>query len=83
MVKKPTFEKAMKELEDIVLELESGEPPLEKALKKFEDGMRLVKFCSEKLDETERKITLLTENPDGAVTESPFFPADSAENDTD
>ena len=50
---KQTFEKAMKKLELIVQQLESGDQPLEEAVKKFEEGLKLSKFCSEKLDETE------------------------------
>ncbi len=66
---KQTFEKAMKELEQIVLELESGELPLEKAMKKFEDGMKLSKFCTEKLDQTEKKITTLMQDSEGEIVE--------------
>ena len=51
-----TFEQSMKQLERIVQELEEGDMPLDKAIKKFEEGIKLTKFCSQKLDETERKI---------------------------
>ena len=73
---KKTFEQAMKQLEKIVQDLESGDMPLEKAIKTFEEGIRLSKFCSEKLDETEKRITILMQNSDGKVFETPF----SAEN---
>ncbi|MCF8050471.1 MAG: exodeoxyribonuclease VII small subunit [Desulfobacterales bacterium] len=69
---KPTFEKAMKQLELIVEELESGTLPLEKALKKFEEGMALSRYCNEKLEETERRISLLTEDEEGNPVEAPF-----------
>lgn len=69
-----TFEKAMKKLEQIVRELESGDQPLEKAIKKFEEGVQLSKFCSEKLDETEHKVTLLLKDQTGNVFEKPFIP---------
>jgi len=74
MAVKQTFEKAMKQLEDIVHELESGDLSLENAMKKFEEGIELSKFCSEKLDETEKKITMLTRDQNGNVNESPFLP---------
>lgn len=74
-----TFEKAMKQLEQIVQELESGDLPLEKAIKKFEDGVRLSKFCSEKLDETEKKITILLENKEGNIVEKPFLETENAD----
>jgi len=72
MAKKQTFEDAMASLENIVQELESGDLPLEKAMQRFEEGIKLSKFCSGKLDETEKKITLLTGNADGTVSETPF-----------
>lgn len=71
---KKTFEDALKQLEVIVEELESGDLPLEKAIKRFEQGVRLSKFCSEKLDETEKKITILLKNEDGSIVEKPFSP---------
>ena len=74
---KKTFEQAMKQLEKIVQDLESGDMPLEKAIKTFEEGIQLSKFCSEKLDETEKRITILMQGSDGEISEAPF----SAEND--
>ena len=70
---KKTFELAMKQLEQIVQELESGDMPLEKAIKKFEEGIKISKYCSDKLDESEKKITLLMRDPDGEnISEIPF-----------
>jgi exodeoxyribonuclease VII small subunit len=67
-----TFEQAMKQLEQIVEALESGDLPLEKAISKFEEGIQLSKFCSNMLDETERKITILTQGQEGHISEKPF-----------
>jgi exodeoxyribonuclease VII small subunit len=70
---KKTFEMAMKQLEQIVHDLESGDMPLEKAIKKFEEGIKISKYCSEKLDESEKRITLLMRNSDGKnASEIPF-----------
>ncbi len=69
---KVTFEKALEQLEQIVQEMESGELTLDNALKKFEEGIKLSQFCSKKLEETEKKITLLMEQTDGSVKEVPF-----------
>lgn len=69
---KQTFENAMKQLEEIVQELESSDLPLEKAIKKFEEGVQLAKFCSEKLDETEKRISILLKDKNGQVIEKPF-----------
>ncbi len=69
---KKTFEQAMKQLEQIVQELEGGEMPLEKALVFFEEGVKLSRYCSEKLDETEKKVTLLLRDGSGNTEERPF-----------
>jgi exodeoxyribonuclease VII small subunit len=69
---KKTFEQAMKQLEQIVEALESGDLPLEKAISKFEEGIQLSKFCSNMLDETERKITILTQSEESDISEKPF-----------
>lgn len=79
---KKSFEQSLKQLEQIVRELESGDLPLELALKKFEEGMELSKFCSQKLEETERRINQLMQNSSGAVLEKPF-PAPDDEKKTD
>ena len=71
MVQK-TFEQSMKQLERIVQELEEGDLPLEAAIKKFEEGMKLTKLCSQKLDETEKKVSILLKNAEGRITEKPF-----------
>jgi len=67
-----SFEQSLKQLEQIVHDLEEGNLPLEKAIKKFEDGIKLSKYCSDKLDETEKKITLLLKEQNGKITEKPF-----------
>ncbi len=69
-----TFEQSMKQLERIVQELEDGELPLEKAIKKFEEGIKLTELCSAKLDETEKKVTILLKNAAGQMAEKPFRP---------
>mgnify|MGYP003526945616 CR=1 FL=1 len=69
---KLSFEKALDQLEQIVQEMEAGKLSLENALKKFEEGMKLSRFCSQKLEETEKKITLLMEAQDGSIRETPF-----------
>ena len=68
-----TFESALSQLEKIVQELENPELPLEKALKVFEQGVQLSKFCSKKLDETESRVRLLMQDIDGNLEERPFL----------
>lgn len=72
MNKEISFEKAMEKLEEIVKRLENGDLELEEALKKFEEGMKYSKYCIEKLDRTEKRITLLMQDEDGNITQEPF-----------
>ena len=69
---KKTFEQSLTALEKIVDELESGDLPLEKALKKFDEGMALSRQCSRMLDETEKKVTQLVGATMESTIESPF-----------
>ncbi len=78
---KISFEKSLKQLEQIVQELESGNLPLEKAMKKFEEGVKLSKFCSEKLDETEKKISVLLHDNKDNIAEEPFMPENESKDD--
>ena len=66
------FEDAMKRLEDIVEELEGGDLPLEDSLKSFEEGMKLLTFCSDKLDEVEKRVAVLVKESDGRYVKKPF-----------
>ena len=79
MAKKQTFEQAMEKLEQIVQDLESGEPSLDAAIQKFEEGIKLSKFCSAKLDEMEKKISVLSKNDTGEIIENQLD-LDSEEN---
>lgn len=71
---KQTFENAVKRLESIVQELESGDLTLDEALKKFQEGVKLSKLCSNKLDETEKKVSILLKDEKGNVRVEPFSP---------
>jgi exodeoxyribonuclease VII small subunit len=66
------FEEAMKRLENIVESLERGDLSLEDSLKIFEEGMKLLHFCSKKLEEAEEKVTLLIKESGGKFTQQPF-----------
>ena len=58
---KEKFEYALEKLENIVKEMEVGEMPLDSALKSFEEGIRLIRFCSAKLEDTQRRVEQLLE----------------------
>jgi exodeoxyribonuclease VII small subunit len=66
------FENALKELEQIVEQLEDSELPLDDALKLFERGIKLSQFCSAKLDDAEQKVELLIKGANGALSPIPF-----------
>ena len=57
--KKFNLEKSLAELEELVEELETGDLPLEKAMKKFEDGIKLTRGCQNALKEAEQKVEIL------------------------
>jgi exodeoxyribonuclease VII small subunit len=78
---KKTFEDSLSQLESIVESLESGDLSLEKAIKTFEEGVRLSRFCFEKLDETEKKINLLLKDQDGTLREKTFCESDELSED--
>lgn len=65
---KEKFEDALEKLEKIVRDMEAGEMPLDSALKSFEEGIRLIRFCSAKLDETQRRVEQLLENENSLQT---------------
>ena len=62
MTEKKNFESALKQLEDVVNALEAGDMPLENALKAFEQGTALVRYCTTLLDQAEKRVKVLTEN---------------------
>ena len=62
-----TFEKALEKLEEIVGRLEDGELGLEQAIGEFEKGMKLARFCHDKLEEAERKIEILQKGGSGSI----------------
>ncbi len=72
---KDKFEEALSKLEGIVERLEEGDIPLEESLKLFEEGIRLSRFCSQKLDEAERRVEILLKDEEGKVKLQHFEPS--------
>jgi exodeoxyribonuclease VII small subunit len=66
------FEDAFQKLEAIVNKLEEGNLTLEESLKAFEEGVRLSRFCSKKLDEAEKKVEILLKDSNGRLAAKPF-----------
>ncbi len=59
------FEDALERLENIVDQLEEGDLPLDKSLSLFEEGIKLTRMCSNRLDEAEKKVQLLMKDEKG------------------
>ena len=66
------FEMSVKRLEEITSALEKENVSLEEALKLYEEGVRLVRVCNEKLEDAERRIRILKMTPDGEMVEQEF-----------
>jgi exodeoxyribonuclease VII small subunit len=70
--KSVNLEKSIADLETLVDELESGDLPLEKAMKKFEEGIKLTRQCQAALKEAEQKVEVLVQSAGGAEALEPF-----------
>jgi exodeoxyribonuclease VII small subunit len=75
----PNFEANLKELEEILQQLEHGELPLETALAKFEAGMRLIRLCNQQLDAVDRKVEILLRDEAGNFITRPFQSSNESE----
>lgn len=71
MSKKMNYEQAANRLDEIVKLLEKGDKPLEESLALYEEGKKLVAFCTEILDNAEQKVNIIKESAAGIV-EEPF-----------
>ncbi|MCG6535893.1 MAG: exodeoxyribonuclease VII small subunit [Syntrophales bacterium LBB04] len=69
---KEKFEEALKKLEDILRKMEAGDMTLEESLKAFEEGIKLSRICSERLDEAERRVDILLKEDEKLVAK-PFM----------
>ncbi len=76
---KKTFEDALSQLESIVARLENGDLPLEESLKLFEEGIKLSRFCNQKLNEAQKKVAVLLKGNGGESETQPFEPGETAE----
>ena len=79
MNKKISYEDALKRLEEIIKLLENGESPLDESLALYEEGVKLVKICSDRLDAAEERVRILTtdrQKENGEYEDGPFNPAE-------
>jgi exodeoxyribonuclease VII small subunit len=68
------FEDAIQRLEEIVREIEDNGLSLEESIKIFQEGMELAAACNKKLDEAERKISVIMKGEEGSLVEEDFVP---------
>ena len=72
-----SFEEALRELETILAEIESGDVGLEESLTKYERGNFLIQHCRGVLNGAEKQIELLSKAADGALQTAPLEPPDT------
>ena len=70
MATKTTFESSMARLDEIVNELEKNERPLDESIKLFEEGLKLVSSCNEKLNDFEKQVKEIMERNGGESNEN-------------
>ncbi|MGE5328789.1 MAG: exodeoxyribonuclease VII small subunit [Deltaproteobacteria bacterium] len=66
------FEEAMKRLEKIADELELGNLTLDESFETFKEGMDISAYCNKKLDEIEKRVSILIRQNDDKMVEMPF-----------
>ena len=78
MTAKKSFnlEKSLADLESLVEELESGDLPLDKAMKKFEEGIKLTRGCQTALKDAEQKVEILLQSAGGEESLQEFTAKD-------
>ena len=75
--KEPSFEDAMKRLDEIVRGLEKGDVTLNDSMALFEEGSALIRQCTDMLDSAEQQVVRLKKGEDGAPVELPFEDTES------
>jgi len=73
----PEFEQALDELEQLVERLERGDLPLEDALKTFERGVELTRYCQTALKSAQQRVDILLRRG-GELTSAPFEPSEDS-----
>jgi exodeoxyribonuclease VII small subunit len=71
-IKMKDFESNLKQLEEIVGKLESGDLTLDQSLQLFEEGVKISRCCNAMLEEAERKVEVLMKGSDGGMVATPF-----------
>lgn len=67
------FEDAIAMLEEAVRLLESGSLSLDESIEKYEDAIKYVRICNDRIEKAEQKVKILLQGADGAITDAPFI----------
>ena len=73
--KQMTFEESMERLEEVLRRLENGNESLDASLKLYEEGIALVRACTEQLEAAEQRMKILQVQADGSATLADFHEA--------
>ena len=73
--KQMTFEESMERLEEVLRRLENGNESLDASLKLYEEGISLVRACTEQLEAAEQRMKILQVQADGSATLADFHEA--------
>jgi exodeoxyribonuclease VII small subunit len=68
----PSFEEALSRLEALVRRLEDGNTPLDESLWDYEEAIRLVRLCSQRLEQAEQAVRVLQKTANGGIGEFPM-----------
>ncbi len=60
-----SFESALERIEQIAAQMEAGDLPLDELVRIYEEGLRLVRFCSERLEDAEKRLMVITRDATG------------------
>ena len=71
--KKKTFESSLARLEEIVKSMESGDAMLDETLSLYEEGVKLIQFCTKALENAEQKVKILQKGENGTLEEIDFM----------
>jgi len=70
-----SFEQAMERLEEIVAQMEGDRLPLDEMVASYEEGMRLLKVCRQRIENARRRVEIITADAEGKATTAAFDPA--------
>ena len=65
--REPSIEEAFAQIRELLTEMEKEDVPLEKAFENYEKGMKLIRYCNDKIDTVEKKVQMM--NDDGSLSD--------------